>query len=80
MKPIPQATTFADDITTVCSLNLLQSELKDVGLYDGAPNVGIAWIQHTYLDNQSELVLTSLKLAYGILHPRRKHIHEGALK
>lgn len=73
MKPIPQATTFADDITTVCSRNLPRSKLKDIGLHDGAPNVGIAWIQQTYLDSQSELVLTSLKLACGIPHQRKKH-------
>src|SRR5260370_7704423 len=69
IKPIPRVTTFAADITTVHCRNLLRNELKDwkadVVLHDGAPNVGTAWIQDAYA--QSELVLTSLKLAVQFL-------------
>jgi AdoMet-dependent rRNA methyltransferase SPB1 len=69
IKPIPRVTTFAADITTVHCRNLIRNELKDwkadVVLHDGAPNVGTAWIQDAY--TQSELVLTSLKLAVEFL-------------
>jgi len=69
IKPIPRITTFAADITTVHCRNLLRNELKDwkadVVLHDGAPNVGTAWIQDAF--SQSELVLTSLKLAVEFL-------------
>ena len=69
IKPIPRVTTFAADITTVHCRNSLRNELKDwkadVVLHDGAPNVGTAWIQDAF--SQSELVLTSLKLAVEFL-------------
>ncbi|KAI9457723.1 Spb1 C-terminal domain-containing protein [Russula earlei] len=69
IKPVPRATTFTADITTVRCRNLLRNELKDwkadVVLHDGAPNVGTAWIQDAYA--QSELVLMSLKLAVEFL-------------
>lgn len=69
IKSIPRVVTFAADITTVHCRNHLRAELKDwkadVVLHDGAPNVGTAWIQDAY--SQSELVLSSLKLAVEFL-------------
>ncbi|KAL4071025.1 FtsJ-domain-containing protein [Scleroderma citrinum] len=69
IKPIPRVVTFAADITTTQCRNLIRNELKDwkadVVLHDGAPNVGTAWVQDAY--SQSELVLTSLKLAVEFL-------------
>ncbi|KAH9175299.1 Spb1 C-terminal domain-containing protein [Lactarius sanguifluus] len=63
IKPIPRIVTFAADITTVHCRNLIRNELKDWKA--DVPNVGTAWIQDAY--SQSELVLTSLKLAVEFL-------------
>lgn len=69
MRPIPHVTTFAADITTANCRTLIRSHLKDwkadVVLHDGAPNVGTAWVQDAF--TQSELVLSSLKLAIEFL-------------
>lgn len=69
IRPIPRVATFACDITTVQCRTLLRTHLKDwkadVVLHDGAPNVGTAWVQDAF--TQSELVLSSLKLAVEFL-------------
>ena len=69
IKPIPNCTTFVNDITTASCRNQLRAHLKhfqaDLVMHDGAPNVGTAWVQDAY--TQSELVLQSLKLATEFL-------------
>ena len=69
IKPIPRAITFQSDITTdKCRATIRQhvKHLKaDTVLHDGAPNVGVAWIQDAY--SQAALVLESLKLATDFL-------------
>ena len=71
IKPIPRVTTFAEDITTDACRRRLREEIKDwkadVVLHDGAPNVGTAWAQDAF--TQSELVLSSMKLATEFLVP-----------
>ena len=69
IKPIPRAITFQSDITTdKCRATIRQhvKHLKaDTVLHDGAPNVGVAWIQDAF--SQAALVLESLKLATEFL-------------
>ena len=69
IKPIPRAITFQGDITTdKCRATIRQhvKHLKaDTVLHDGAPNVGVAWVQDAFL--QAELVLQSMKLATDFL-------------
>ena len=69
IKPIPRTITFQSDITTDKCRTTIRQHLKswkaDTVLHDGAPNVGIAWVQDAY--SQAELVLQSLKLATDFL-------------
>ena len=69
IKPIPRAITFQSDITSDKCRATIRQHLKtwkaDTVLHDGAPNVGVAWVQDAY--SQAELVLQSLKLATDFL-------------
>ncbi|KAF2462134.1 Spb1 C-terminal domain-containing protein [Lineolata rhizophorae] len=71
IKPIPRCQTFQSDITTPQCRALLRQHLKhlpaDTVLHDGAPNVGVAWLQDAY--SQAELALQALKLASEFLGP-----------
>jgi AdoMet-dependent rRNA methyltransferase SPB1 len=69
IKPIPNVITLQEDITTAKCKNELKKHFKDrkvdVVLHDGAPNVGTAWAQDAY--SQNELVLASLRLGINFL-------------
>ena len=72
MKPIAKCTALQYDITTQKCRSALQRELRangkeavDVVLHDGAPNVGTAWLQDAY--GQNELTLHALRLATDFL-------------
>ena len=69
IKPIPRTVTFQSDITTDKCRSAIRSHLKtwkaDTVLHDGAPNVGIAWVQDAF--SQAELVLQALRLATEFL-------------
>lgn len=69
IKPIPRAITFQSDITTDKCRSTIRQHLKtwkaDTVLHDGAPNVGIAWVQDAF--SQAELALQALKLATEFL-------------
>ncbi|EER38904.1 AdoMet-dependent rRNA methyltransferase SPB1 [Histoplasma capsulatum H143] len=71
IKPIPKVITFQSDITTDKCRATIRQHLKswkaDTVLHDGAPNVGVAWVQDAF--SQAELVLQSLKLATEFLVP-----------
>ncbi|QLG70091.1 hypothetical protein HG535_0A00310 [Zygotorulaspora mrakii] len=65
MKPIPNVTLFQSDITTEDCRSKLRGYMKtwkaDTVLHDGAPNVGLGWVQDAF--TQSQLTLQALKLA-----------------
>lgn len=69
IKPIPRVITFQSDITTDKCRATIRTHLKhlkaDTVLHDGAPNVGVAWVQDAF--SQAELVLQSMKLATEFL-------------
>lgn len=65
MKPMPNVITFQSDITTEDCRSRLRGYMKtwkaDTVLHDGAPNVGLGWVQDAF--TQSQLTLQALKLA-----------------
>ena len=69
IRPLPHVITFVSDITTPHCRAQLRGHLHDwkadLVLHDGAPNVGSAWVQDAF--TQNELVLQSLKLATEFL-------------
>ena len=69
IKPLPHVTTFVSDITTPqCRAELrkhMHDWKADLVMHDGAPNVGSAWVQDAF--TQNELVLQSLRLATEFL-------------
>nr|XP_018263852.1 AdoMet-dependent rRNA methyltransferase SPB1 [Kwoniella dejecticola CBS 10117]OBR86010.1 AdoMet-dependent rRNA methyltransferase SPB1 [Kwoniella dejecticola CBS 10117] len=69
IKPLPHVTTFVSDITTPHCRQMLKQHMHDwkadLVMHDGAPNVGSAWVQDAF--TQNELVLQSLKLATEFL-------------
>ncbi|WWD15904.1 AdoMet-dependent rRNA methyltransferase SPB1 [Kwoniella shandongensis] len=69
IKPLPHVITFVSDITTPHCRQTLRSHMHDwkadLVLHDGAPNVGSAWVQDAF--TQNELVLQSLRLATEFL-------------
>lgn len=71
IKAIPKTITFQSDITTDKCRATIRGHLKtwkaDTVIHDGAPNVGTAWVQDAF--SQNELVLSSLKLATEFLAP-----------
>ncbi|WPG99791.1 Hypothetical protein R9X50_00261000 [Acrodontium crateriforme] len=71
IKPIPKTIGFQGDITTEKCRATIRGHLKhwkaDTVIHDGAPNVGTAWVQDAF--TQNELVLCSLKLATEFLAP-----------
>lgn len=69
IKPIPRTITFQSDITTDRCRAVIRHHLKtwkaDTVLHDGAPNVGVAWVQDAF--SQAELALQALKLTTDFL-------------
>lgn len=65
IKPLPNCITFQSDITTEDCRSRLRGHMKtwkaDTVLHDGAPNVGMGWVQDAF--TQSQLTLQALKLA-----------------
>ncbi|AMD19479.1 HCL672Wp [Eremothecium sinecaudum] len=65
MKPMANVITFQSDITTEDCRSRLRGYMKtwkaDTVLHDGAPNVGLNWVQDAF--TQSHLTLQALKLA-----------------
>ncbi|CDR41222.1 CYFA0S06e04236g1_1 [Cyberlindnera fabianii] len=65
MKPMPNVITFQSDITTEDCRSRLRGYMKtwkaDTVMHDGAPNVGLGWVQDAF--TQSQLTLQALKLA-----------------
>lgn len=71
MKPMPNCITFQSDITTEDCRSRLRGYMRtwkaDTVLHDGAPNVGLGWVQDAF--TQSQLTLQALKLAVENLTP-----------
>jgi AdoMet-dependent rRNA methyltransferase SPB1 len=71
IQPIRGCVALQADITTAQCRALLQREMRDwkvdVVLHDGAPNMGVTWVQDAY--TQSELTLHALRLACEFLMP-----------
>lgn len=71
IKPLPNCITFQSDITTEDCRSRLRGHMKtwkaDTVLHDGAPNVGMGWVQDAF--TQSQLTLQALKLAVENLAP-----------
>lgn len=69
IKPLNHVIAFQSDITTPECRQKLKAHMHDwkadLVLHDGAPNVGAAWVQDAF--TQNELVLQSLKLACEFL-------------
>jgi len=69
IKPIPRVISFQSDITTDKCRATIRQHIKhlkaDTVLHDGAPNVGVAWVQDAF--TQAELALQSMKLATEFL-------------
>ena len=65
IKALPNCITFQSDITTEDCRSQLRGHMKtwkaDTVLHDGAPNVGLGWVQDAF--TQSHLTLQALKLA-----------------
>lgn len=65
IKPLPNCITFQSDITTDDCRSKLRGHMKtwkaDTVLHDGAPNVGLGWVQDAF--TQLQLTLQALKLA-----------------
>lgn len=76
MKPMPNCITFQSDITTEDCRSKLAGYMKtwkaDTVMHDGAPNVGLNWVQDAY--SQSHLTLQALKLAVEHLAPNGQFI------
>ncbi|KAK6462732.1 AdoMet-dependent rRNA methyltransferase [Scheffersomyces coipomensis] len=70
IKHLPNCITFQSDITTDDCRSKLRGHMKtwkaDTVLHDGAPNVGLGWIQDAF--TQSQLTLQALKLAVDNLN------------
>lgn len=76
MKPMPNTITFQSDITTEDCRSKLAGYMKtwkaDTVMHDGAPNLGVNWVQDAY--TQSHLTLQALKLAVEHLAPNGNFI------
>ena len=71
IKPINKCVGLQEDITTQKCRSAIRHQLKehkvDVVLHDGAPNVGTAWLQDAF--GQNELTLHALRLACDFMQP-----------
>ncbi|RLV89116.1 AdoMet-dependent rRNA methyltransferase SPB1 [Spathaspora sp. JA1] len=76
IKSMPNVITFQSDITTEDCRSKLRGYLKtfkvDTVLHDGAPNVGLGWVQDAF--TQSQLTLQALRLAVEHLAPNGNFI------